>query len=176
MNPAQLINQTSGNTEYYTPPAIVEAARQVMGGIDLDPASSLMANAYVNAHQYYNELHDGLSKVWRGRVWMNHPFGRNSNPAWIFNLIDHHERGLVEQACCITFACTSEAWFRPLFAYPMCFLSPRTNYLGPDGETVRGVTKGSVVTYLGPNVSGFVQCFASFGAVMLPALASREYK
>lgn len=44
---AQLINQTSGNTEYYTPIDIVDAARYVMGWIDLDPASSALANARI---------------------------------------------------------------------------------------------------------------------------------
>lgn len=35
MNAAQLINQTSGRVEWYTPTLIVEAARRVMGAIDL---------------------------------------------------------------------------------------------------------------------------------------------
>jgi hypothetical protein len=33
MNPSQLINQTSGDTEYYTPPFIIDAARRVLGVI-----------------------------------------------------------------------------------------------------------------------------------------------
>lgn len=45
----QRINQTSGQFEYYTPPPIVAAARQVMGGIDLDPASSPQANRCIHA-------------------------------------------------------------------------------------------------------------------------------
>ena len=47
----QQINQTSGDVEYYTPPAIIEAARLVMGTIDLDPASSETANERVRAGQ-----------------------------------------------------------------------------------------------------------------------------
>ena len=45
----QLVNQDSGDTEYYTPGFIVEAARRVMGGIDLDPFSSAAANVLVQA-------------------------------------------------------------------------------------------------------------------------------
>ena len=52
---AQLINQTSGNTEYYSPIDIVDAARYVMGGIDLDPASSALANARIGATHYFTE-------------------------------------------------------------------------------------------------------------------------
>ena len=72
-------------------------------------------------------------------------------------------------SCCITFASTSERWFQPLFAYPLCFLHPRTNYLLPDGSPKRGVTKGSVVAYLGDNVGGFIEAFGPLGCVMLPA-------
>ena len=50
-NSATLINQDSGNFEYYTPPFIVEAARAVLGTIDLDPASSRQANLVVRARQ-----------------------------------------------------------------------------------------------------------------------------
>ena len=49
MNKAQLINQDSGKVEYYTPSWIVEAARLVMGSIDLDPASNAKANETVKA-------------------------------------------------------------------------------------------------------------------------------
>ena len=45
----QRINQTSGDVEYYTPPSSLEAARLVLGTIDLDPASSAAANECVNA-------------------------------------------------------------------------------------------------------------------------------
>lgn len=169
MNAAQMINQTSGKTDYHTPPAIIEAARRTMGGIDLDPASGAQANRIVRATHYITSIDDGLCMPWSGRVWLNHPFGRNQNGLWIAKLCDLYANGYVKQACCITFACTSEQWFGPLFDYPMCFLRPRTNYIGPDGATVRGVTKGSVVTYLGPDTNRFIDNFGDLGAVMLPA-------
>lgn len=168
MNNAQLINQTSGDVEYYTPYEIILAARLTMGGIDLDPASSAYANQKVKASVYYDEAFDGLQWDWFGRVWMNHPFGRESNPRWINKLIREYRSGRVSQACCITYACTSEAWFRPLFQFPMCFLSPRTNYFLPDGTLKKGVTKGSVVTYLGPNLGAFLLNFAGPGSIMTP--------
>ena len=51
--------------------------------------------------------------------------------------------------------------------YPQCFLIPRTNYRGPGGEIVRGVTKGSVVTYLGSAVDAFRREFSALGKVKL---------
>ena len=168
MNAATLINQTSGKTEYYTPAPIIEAARRTMGGIDLDPASCEQANQIVKAGHIFTVAKSGLAQPWFGRVWMNHPFGRSANDAWITKLNISYLTKQVEQACCITFACTSEAWFLPLFAYPMCFLSPRTNYLDARGQIVRGVTKGSVVTYMGPNIQRFLEEFRELGKVMRP--------
>jgi len=172
MNNASLINQTSGKVEYYTPTSIVEAARRVMGSIDLDPASSPTANQAIKAKTFFTEADDGLARLWFGRVWMNHPFGRDRNRRWVDKLVAEYRAGLVVEACCITFASTSESWFRPLLEFPLCFLSPRTNYRLPNGAIMRGVTKGSVVAYLGDNVEGFIASFAGLGRVMLPAPTS----
>ena len=165
MEAAQLINQDSGNFEYYTPQPIIEAAWLTMGGIDLDPASSLKANRRVNADSFYIERSNGLERHWYGRVWMNHPFGRKTNKLWIDKLIAEYMAARVEQACCITFAATSEKWFQPLMAFPQCFLSPRTQYMLPDGKVKKGVTKGSVVTYLGGHVTAFADNFRTLGTI-----------
>jgi hypothetical protein len=167
MNAASLINQTSGKTEFWTPQPIIEAARRTMGGIDLDPASSSAANKRVKAGCFFTELHDGLRQDWFGNVWLNHPFGRIANPLWVRKVVWEYKREEVMAITCITFASTSEAWFQPLLEYPQCFLSPRTNYLLPDGSVMRGVTKGSVVTYLGSNVERFAHEFKSFGAIKI---------
>jgi len=165
MNNAQHINQDSGDTEYYTPPAIIEAAREVMGWFDLDPASSEAANRVVKARSIFTAVDDGLKQRWHGKVWMNHPFSRRYNAAWIRKLIDSHLCGQVKEACCITYAATSERWFEPLLLHPQCFLLPRTNYLLPDGSIKRGVTKGSVVTYVGRDVQKFTEVFSRLGVV-----------
>lgn len=168
MNSHQLINQTNGGVEYYTPLNIIEAARRTLGCIYLDPASSFAANLRVKAESYYTEEQDGLSMDWYKTIWLNHPFGRVQNPKWISKLELEFKSGRVDGACCITFACTSEKWFQPLLWRPQCFLSPRTNYLLPDGSTLRGVTKGSVVTYYGSDFSRFAQEFQSLGVVKTP--------
>ena len=163
MNNAQLINQDSGKFEYYTPIEFVNAAREVMGNIDLDPASSEKANKLIKATKFYNA--DGLNKPWFGNIWMNHPFSRINNKLWVKHLVDWYEADPRHQACCITFAATSETWFRPLLAYPQCFIHGRTNYYLPDGTKKKGVTKGSVITYLGDNVEKFKEIFSQFGTV-----------
>lgn len=170
MDNAQLINQDSGKVEYYTPYWIIEAARSVMGSIDLDPASSEMANETVKATKYLTISDNGFTYLWKGNVWLNHPFSKKYNAQWINTLIHEYAVGRVKQACCITFASTSEKWFQPLMQYPQCYFNKRVNYIdGLTGKEVKGVTKGSVVTYLGPNVQKFYEVFKQYGNVMIPA-------
>ena len=159
------INQTSGDVEYYSPPAIIAAAYLVLGTIDLDPASSAAANERVKAERFDTEADDGLQQEWHGKVWMNHPFGKKLNAKWINKLEAEYRSGRVQEALCITYACTSEKWFQPLLQRPQCFLCPRTNYYLPDGCVKNGVTKGSVVTYFGEDVERFSEAFASLGVV-----------
>ena len=169
MNPAQLIHQDSGNQEWMTPQFVIECARGVLGVIDLDPASSALANERVIACRYFDKETDGLNQEWFGRVFLNHPFGRHSNPDWISKFVGEYDSGRVDEAINICFAATSEGWFAPLMRYPQCYLRPRTQYVLPNGETARGVTKGSVVTYLGPNVDRFFEVFRARGACVRPA-------
>jgi hypothetical protein len=187
---SQMINQDSGDFEYYSPPSIVALSRLVMSGIDLDPASSAKANASIGARVFFNIDSDGLKQEWSGRVWMNHPFSKGEkacvknckkkkcqerghcitedipgNSDWIIKLVAEFYAGKVEQACCITFASTSENWFRPLLQFKQCFIHGRTNYYLPDGTKKKGVTKGSVVTYMGDNVEKFIEVFSQIGTV-----------
>lgn len=173
MNNAQLINATSNNVEWYTPSYIIEAARATMGSIDLDPASSDIANHTVKAKQYF--IGKGLELTWHtGNLWLNHPFSKATNKLWINKLVSSYHASHFRQACCITFASTSESWFQPLYNFPICFISPRVNYIGADGKPVSGVTKGSCVTYLGTNVHRFIEVFSEFGRVMMPTYCKRK--
>lgn len=65
----------SKTNEHYSPSNVVSAARLTMGGIDLDPASCLVANQTVQADDFFDALEDGLSRRWHGRVWLNPPGG-----------------------------------------------------------------------------------------------------
>jgi hypothetical protein len=76
---------SSASGVHYTPAAIIERARALLDGIDLDPASNAAANAIVKADRYFydpfsfndeaNGLPDGLNLSWHCRtLWLNPPF------------------------------------------------------------------------------------------------------
>ena len=66
----------TGDFQRYTPAKEVEAAREVLGTIDLDPASNPQAQETVKAEKFFTEDDDGLSKEWDGNVWLNPPYHR----------------------------------------------------------------------------------------------------
>ena len=69
-------SNVSGNPEWYTPPDIIESARQTMGSIDLDPASCEKANEIVKAKKFYTKEDNGLDKTWAGNIFMNPPYNK----------------------------------------------------------------------------------------------------
>src|SRR6516162_4901855 len=67
------------NSDWLTPPDIIERARRVIGTIDLDPASCEVANRAVGALRWFGPerdglaWQDGLACTWSGSVWVNPP-------------------------------------------------------------------------------------------------------
>lgn len=78
----------SGSAEWWTPPEIVEPARLLFGGFDLDVASCLDANRIVQARSFYSAHDDGIldgdkRREWNADVvWCNPPSRRGQNAAW----------------------------------------------------------------------------------------------
>lgn len=160
------VSHNSGNNEWYTPPHYVEAARKVMGGIDLDPASSEIANHTVKALRFFTADDNGLEQQWKGRVWMNPPYAQPLIAQFIERLIDQYCANAVTEAIVLVNNATDTAWGQALLksAAGVCFPKARIRFLDPAGNPSGSPLQGQMIVYLGKNRDYFSQEFAGFGA------------
>jgi phage N-6-adenine-methyltransferase len=160
------VAQNSGNNEWYTPSEYIEAARAVMGGIDLDPASSAVANATVQATRYYTAEDDGLGQPWAGRVWMNPPYESGLIDKFAEKLRGEFHSGLVTEAIVLVNNATETRWFDTIASVSaaICFPKGRIRFISPDG-VLGAPLQGQSILYLGENAGAFARAFAHFGRV-----------
>ncbi len=152
--------------EWFTPAEYIEAARIVMGGIDLDPACNDVAAAIVAAGVHYNKEDNGLSQPWFGRVWLNPPYSMPLIKDFVMTAIDEYESGRVTEAVILTNNSSDTAWFQSLLAlYPACFTRGRIQFWRP-GQTTFAARQGQVFFYLGEKQDLFAEVFGQFGLVV----------
>ena len=161
----ELLAQSDQN-DWRTPRKFLVAARAVLGAIDLDPATSAEANETVEAAQCYTEDDDGLTQPWKGRVWLNPPYGGQAR-LFVERLVREYEVGNVTAALALVNSHPTEtAWFQQLFRYTICFVRGRIDFGGPSRAVSSTSTHGSAIAYLGKDVEGFHREFSQFGAVV----------
>ncbi len=152
--------------EWYTPPALIERARSVLGGIDLDPASNDIAQQWIQASTYYT-AETLLQSPWAGRVWLNPPF--NDTPAWVARLNQAYEAGGVTAAILLVNTAPGYSWWERLWRrQPVCMLRSRVRFWTPEGKPGGQAKKGTTIAYYGIDKERFIECFHDIGRILIP--------
>ena len=162
------VTHNSGNNEWYTPADYIAAARVVMGNIDLDPASSPVANEVVQADTFYTAEDDGLMHAWTGSVWMNPPYASDLIGKFCTKLALHVKVADVPEAIVLVNNATETAWFAELIgvASAVCFTRGRVRFWSPDRESAAPL-QGQAIVYIGPLPLVFCEEFKRFGWMAL---------
>lgn len=139
---------SSKKIEWYTPLDVLEEVDRFFGGIDLDPARP--------------DADDGLVQTWRGKVFLNPPYGRH-----IKKWIDKALSDPVDEIILLVPSSTSAPWFQPLFRHAVCFVRGRLKFRDPEGIKPAGAPFASVLAYRGPRPEAFEQAFSHRGHVVI---------
>jgi len=155
----------SGNNEWYTPEQYINSAKDVMGQIDLDPASNDIAQKHINAKKYYTAKDDGLLYKWVGTVWLNPPYSRGLMNKFIEKLISESE---VKSYICLVNSSTDTCWCHKLMddSDGMCLTKGRISFLDENGIKSKGNSRGQIFFYKGVGFKCFEKEFKKYGKVV----------
>lgn len=167
MNPKHL----SLTEDHYTPPKIAVLARALMGRIDVDPASSSIANKIIKADKIFTKTDNGLIRPWHGRVFLNPPGGKTKNKSnlglWWQKLLAEYESGRATEAVFLSFQLSIFKIEQSVFDFPFIVprqrlrfysFDPKTNSLKPGQADENGVWRDrpshdNAIIYLPPKES-----------------------
>ncbi len=111
--------------EWLTPPEIIER----LAPFDLDPCSPV-CRPWATAKEHYTINEDGLSKPWKGRVWLNPPYGPETGK-WLDRLADHGNGIALIFARTETSMFFSSVWYR---ASALLFVRGRLHFHDVSGK------------------------------------------
>lgn len=162
--------------ELITNADLTSSAHALLGGIQLDPASSAVANEHVGAEEYYTPAECGLNdKQWYGRVYLFPPSGayfwdkknnrwkmtRASSPTlvsshavWFRKLMRSWMSGEVEQGLYMGNCPDMIRYEQSLFDFPVCILRTAPTLLKNSSEGLSThKTCTTLLVYLPPKLN-----------------------
>jgi len=165
-NNSQFRTSFTGDNEWYTPVEYIQAAKRVMGKVDIDPASSDFGQSRINAEVYYTKEDDGLTKEWNGKLWLNPPYAQPLMAQFIDKAVAGFKAGRVTEAIILTHNYTDTRWFHHAESAcaAICFTKGRIPYESEDGTKAQP-TQGAAFFYFGDRVKRFVEVFGKFGFI-----------
>ena len=167
--------------QWHTPDEYLDAARELMGGIDIDPATDEKAQLRIKAKVYYTKETNGLDKPWMGRLWLGTPYAEGVLEQFMERAIEQYQIGNVTEGLILTHTNnTHHAYFQKTLraCSALCLVNDYIRWVkGHEFEEqsaqalgiswIPEYTKhGNVVFYLGPKVEEFKRIFCKFGVCL----------
>jgi phage N-6-adenine-methyltransferase len=156
------VAQNTGDNEWYTPSKYIEAVRNVMGTIDLDPATSKIANEIVKADKIFTINDNGLDKKWFGNVFLNPPYSSDLVSKFIDKLIIEFKN--IKQCILLVNNATDTIWFQNIVIHStaVCFPKGRIKFYKPNSNKCAPL-QGQCISYYGGEPYKFKHEFEQFG-------------
>lgn len=158
------VSNNSGNNEWYTPKYYIDLVRDVLGEIDVDPASCEYANRTVQAKRFYSIDDDGLQQVWSGKVFMNPPYAADLVQKFTEQFVNCWQNGFIDEGIVLVNNATETSWFIGMVEYASAVSFPkgRIRYESPTKET-NAPLQGQAFLYFGNNPDKFMSAFSEIG-------------
>jgi phage N-6-adenine-methyltransferase len=147
------------NDEWYTPDVILDKIREVMGVIDLDPATSELAQSSVKAQDFFTEDDDGLAHEWHGKIFCNPPYSAALIKKFTAKFYQEFMDRNMTEGIMLTNSGTDTIWNQNLAPFLQAYTLGRISFIQPDGTEKGKGGRGQVFTYVGPNPKKFVEVF-----------------
>jgi ParB family chromosome partitioning protein len=168
--------QGTGEIEWYTPGQFIESARSVMGSIDLDPATSALAQEVVRANRFFTKDDDGLTKEWCGNVWLNPPYAQPDVENFVVKIVAEYASGRTRQGILLTNNYSDTQWFHHAQsrASAIAFTKGRIQFIAADGQPKPQPVQGQAFFYFGNAPDRFASEFSTYGFVVAPFRAGKQ--
>ena len=158
------------NNEWYTNPHIIDLAREVLGHINIDPASNVIAQNWIQADTFYTEETNGLTKDWNGKVWVNPPYSASLIKKFTKKFLEEYENGNMVEGIMLTNSGTDTQFNIQLQQGLQAYTNGCISFLQPDLTEKGKGSRGSLFTYLGPNPEKFIEVFTRDNFCWVPNL------
>ncbi len=149
---------------YGTPPEWVEMCREVMGSIELDPATCLEANGrVVKAARFFNEEDDALKQSWRcSTLFLNPPYSPALTRKFAAKFHNEWEAGKIHQAIILINNTTETQAFDMYSRCATAHAYPRSRiqFISVEGRCKSQNSRAQTFFYCGPRWKKFRNVFS----------------
>jgi len=161
----------SKTNEWSTRPKHIALAKEVLGPIELDPATNKQAQKYIQAKTFYTINDDGFNKAWiAATLWLNPPFGTKKPTAhdWILKAAAEYDAGNIGAGILLVRG-DSKGLKELEKRFACCNPHNRIAFIDINGQEQGNPPPGCRFFYMGSDKEKFKAVFSRIGTITVPA-------